>query len=141
VSVFIPIPIAELVPASEQPSKTYRLDFERGRIFAVGSCDGLEAANQFMKKTLLTPRFRCLIYDSQYGSEIKQTVIAGDVTSEYIETEMPRLVKDAVLADSRILDVYDFTLTFDSDPEKRERAYVRFKANTIFGPTVIEEVI
>lgn len=140
-SVFIPIPIAELAPASEQPSKTYRLDFERGRIFAVGSCDGLEATNQFIKKTLLTPRFRCLVYDNQYGSEIKQTIIAADVTREYIDTEIPRLIKDAVLVDTRVLDVYDFTITYDTDSEKRERAYVKFKANTIFGQTVIEEVI
>lgn len=134
--VFIPIPIAELEDAAEQPSRTYRLDFERGRIFPAGSCDGLEAANQFIKKTLLTPRFRCLIYDNQYGSELKQTIIAADATNEYIETEIPRLVKDACLADSRILDIYDFSCSFE-----KERAYIRFKANTIFGELVVEEVI
>ena len=135
-SVFIPIPIAEIETESEQPSKTYRLDIERGRIYPLGSCDGLEAANQFIKKTLLTPRFRCLIYDNQYGSEIKQTIIADDATNEYIETEIPRLVKDACLCDSRILDIYDFSCSFD-----KERAYIRFKANTIFGELVVEEVI
>jgi hypothetical protein len=134
--VFIPIPIAGLEQEREQPSKTYKLDFERGRIFAAGSCDGLEAANQFIKKALLTPRFRCLVYDSQYGSEIKQTIIAGDVSSEYIETEMPRLVKEALLADTRILDVYDFSFSFE-----REKAYIHFKASTIFGETIVEEVI
>ncbi len=134
--VFIPIPIAEIETESEQPSKTYRLDIERGRIYPLGSCDGLEAANQFIKKALLTPRFRCLIYDNQYGSEIKQTIIAADATSEYIETEIPRLVKDACLCDSRILDIYDFSCSFD-----KERAHIRFKANTIFGELVVEEVI
>ena len=135
-SVIIPIPIAEVEQEQEQPSRTYRLDFARGRIFAAGSTDGLDAANQFIKKTLLTPRFRCLIYDNQYGSEIKQTIIAGDVSSEYIETELPRLVKDALLVDSRILDVYDFSLSFD-----REYARIKFKADTIFGVSVVEEVI
>ena len=134
--VYIPIPIAELEQAREQPSRTYRLDFERGRIFAAGSCNGLEAANQFIKKALFTPRFRCLVYDNQYGSEIKQTIIAGDVSAEYIETEMPRLVKDALLVDTRILDVYDFAFTFD-----QEEARIWFKAVTIFGETVVEEVI
>lgn len=135
-AVFIPIPIAELEVAAEQPSKTYRLDIERGRIFPVGTCDGLEAVNQFIKKALLTPRFRCLIYDNQYGSEIKQTIIAADATSEYIETEIPRIIKDACLCDSRVLDIYDFSCSFD-----KEKAYIRFKANTIFGETVVEEVI
>jgi hypothetical protein len=140
-SVFIPIPIAELEPAGERPSKTYRLDFETGRIFAAGSCDGLEAVSQFIKKTLLTPRFRCLVYDSQYGSEIKQTIIAKDVTDEYIETEMPRLIRDAALADSRVLDVHDFAFTFGGDPEGRGSVCVRFKADTVFGTAAIEEVI
>jgi hypothetical protein len=135
-SVFIPIPIAELEQEREPPSKTYRLDFERGRIYALGSADGLEAANQFIKKALLSPRFRCLVYDNQYGSEIKQTIIAGDATTEYIETEMPRIVKDALLVDSRILDVHDFSYAFE-----HERAYIRFKAKTIFGDVAIEEVI
>lgn len=135
-SVFIPIPIEDIEVAAEQPSKTYKLDVERGRIFPVGTCDGLEAVNQFIKKALLTPRFRCLIYDNQYGSEIKQTIIADDATTEYIETEMPRIVKDACLCDSRILDIYDFSFSFE-----KERAFIRFTANTIFGETVVEEVI
>lgn len=135
-SVFIPIPIQEVEQEIERPSKTYKLDFKRGRIFAVGSCDGLEAVNQFIHKTLLTPRFRCLIYDNQYGSEIKQTIIAGDVTPEYIETDLPRLVKDALLVDSRILDVYDFSISLAD-----ERALVYFQAATIFGKTVVEVMI
>ncbi len=135
-SVFIPIPIEDIEIAAEQPSKTYKLDVERGRIFPVGTCDGLEAVNQFIKKALLTPRFRCLIYDNQYGSEIKQTIIADDATTEYIETEMPRIVKDACLCDSRVLDIYDFSFSFE-----KERAFIRFTANTIFGETVVEEVI
>ena len=134
--VFIPIPIEEIEVDTEQPSKTYKLDIERGRIFPVGTCDGLEAVNQFIKKALLTPRFRCLIYDNQYGSEIKQTIIADDATNEYIETEIPRIVKDACLCDSRVLDIYDFSFLFE-----KERAFIRFMANTIFGETVVEEVI
>ncbi|MDR1754397.1 MAG: DUF2634 domain-containing protein [Eubacterium sp.] len=135
-SVLIPIPVTEIVQGREEPSKTYRLDFS-GRILSCGSCDGLEAVNQFIKKTLLTPRFRCLIYDNQYGSEIKQTIIADDASEEYIRTDMPRIVKDALLCDTRILDVYDFAFSFSG----REKAYIYFKVNTIFGTTVVEEVI
>ena len=133
---FIPIPIATLEREREQTSRTYRLDYERGRIFAAGSCDGLEAVNQFIKKALLTPRFRCVIYDNQYGSEIKQLIITNDATQEFIETEMPRLVKDTLLIDNRILDVYDFTFEFNDD-----EVHICFKANTVFGETEIDEVI
>jgi hypothetical protein len=133
---FIPIPIRTVEQERELPSKTYLLDLERGRIFAAGSADGIEAVNQYIKKALLTPRFRCLIYDNQYGSEIKQTVIAGDATPEYIEAETPRLVRDALMVDTRILDVYDFSFVFEY-----EKAHIKFKASTIFGETVIEEMI
>ena len=56
--VTIPIPIADLEIARELPSKTYMLDFERKRIYPLGSANGREAVVQFMKKALLTPRFR-----------------------------------------------------------------------------------
>ena len=63
--VFIPIPIDEVTEAEEQPSLTYRLDLDNGRI--VGKVDGLEAVNQAIRKAIITPRFKCLIYDDQYG--------------------------------------------------------------------------
>ena len=134
--VFLPIPVADLVFEREQPSRTYRLDLKRGRIFGAGSCDGLDAVVQFITKTLLTPRFRCLIYDNQYGSELKQTIIAADVTRDYVVTEVPYLVADACLVDSRVLDVYDFDISFEHDI-----ARISFKAKTIFGEALIEEVI
>jgi hypothetical protein len=136
-AVFLPIPSADLEKENERPSKTYKLDFERGRIYSFGSADGLEAVKQYIKKALLTPRFRCLVYDNQYGSEIKQTIIAEDATSAYIESEMPRIVvRDALLCDSRILDVYDFSFAFET-----ENVYINFTADTIFGKTNISEVI
>ena len=135
-SVFIPIPISELQFEAEQPSRTYRLDSKRGRILPLGTSDGLDAVRQFIKKTLITPRFRCLIYDNQYGSELKQTIIAGDATPEFIETEIPRLVRDALLVDSRIFDVYDFSISFET-----ENADISFTAHTAFGHTNIKEVI
>jgi len=133
-SVLIPISIGEVEREQEQPSLTYRLDLDRGRI--IGKVNGLDAVNQFIRKALISPRFRCLIYDNQYGSEIKQTIIAGDASPEYIEAAMPRIVKDALFTDSRVLDVYDFSFSFAD-----EQASIRFTARTVFGETVIEEVI
>jgi transcription elongation factor Elf1 len=134
--VFIPIPIQELETEHEQPSRTYKLDIEQGRIFSCGSCNGIEAVNQFIKKTLLTPRFLCMVYSNQYGSEVKQISAASDVTAEYIETELPQLIKEACLTDSRILDVYGFSFKYEDN-----RAFISFSANTIYGDTTIEEVL
>lgn len=133
-SVLVPFPISTVEQEKEQPSLTYRWDPDRKRI--IGRVDGLEAVNQFIRKALVTPRFKCLVYNNQWGSEIKEVIIAGDVSPEYIEADMPRLVRDALFVDSRILDVYDFSFSFED-----EQAHIRFTADTIFGTTIVEEVI
>lgn len=132
--VFIPIPIETVTEAEEQPSLTYRLDLENGRI--VGKVDELEAVNQAIRKAIITPRFKCLIYDDQYGSEIEDAIITKDATVEYIEAVTEGFIKDALRPDTRILSVYDFRFEFE-----REKAYIFFRADTIFGQTEIEEVI
>ena len=76
--VFIPIPISGIEEEREEPSLTYKLDLDAGRI--AGKVDGLEAIKQFIRKALITPRFHCLIYDNQYGSEIKDTITSKNAT-------------------------------------------------------------
>lgn len=132
--VFIPIPIETISEAEEQPSLTYRLDLDKGRI--VGRVDTLEAVNQAIRKAIITPRFKCLIYNNQYGSEIEEAVIAKDASHEYLEAVVEGFVRDALRPDTRILSIYDFRFEFSEDV-----AYVFFKADTIFGKTEIEEVI
>lgn len=133
-TTFIPIPISAVVEEPEKPSKTYAIDLDRGRI--VGHVDGIGAVQQAIRKALITPRFKCLVYDNQYGSEIKDLIITKDATRELIETELPRLVEDALLPDTRILGVRDFSFSFED-----EKAYIKFTADTIYGQTAIEEVI
>ena len=86
-SVYIPLPINEVTEAVEKPSLTYNLDLEKGRI--IGKVDGIEAVKQAIHKAIITPRFKCLIYDNQYGSEIRDVIIAQDATPEYTETVIP----------------------------------------------------
>ena len=132
--VFVPIPIETVTEAQEKPSLTYRLDLEAGRI--VGFIDGLAAVNQAVHKAIITPRFKCLIYDNQYGSEVEDAIIAKDATPDYIETVVEGFIKDALLPDTSILDVYNFEITL-----KEDAAHISFQADTIYGETTIEEVI
>lgn len=129
----VPIEISQIIEETELSSKTYKLDIDTGRI--VGKVDELEAVNQFIRKALITPRFKCLVYNSQYGSEIRELTIT-DATPELIESEMPRLVEDALLYDSRILKIYDFKFIFIDDG-----AYIYLKVDTIYGTTEFEGVI
>ncbi len=80
-SVYIPIPVTEVVEAKEKPSKTYKLDLDKGRI--MGMVDGQEAVRQAIRKAIITPRFKCLIYNSQYGSEIEEAITQKDATEAY----------------------------------------------------------
>lgn len=133
-SVYIPLEIGEVQDAEELPSKTYKLDLDRGRI--AGYVDGQEAVRQAIRKAIITPRFKCLIYDHQYGSEVEDAVTVNDATREYTEAAVPGFVRDALRPDTRVLDVYDFGFEFEED-----KAYIRFVADTIFGKVSIEEVI
>lgn len=132
-SVFIPIGINEVTTAEELPSKTYKLDLDKGRI--MGYVDEQEAVRQAIRKVLITPRFKCLIYDNQYGSEIEDAVTVNDATRDYITSAVPWMAEDCLKPDSRILGVSNFGFDFREDG-----AYISFDADTIYGKVSIEEV-
>ena len=133
-TVYIPFPFETVTEAAKQPSKTYRLDLDNGRI--IGLIDEQEAVQQAIRKAIITPRFKCLIYNGQYGCEVEEAISRNDVTREYIETAVPGFVRDALKPDTRILKVYNFSFSYDKD-----KAYIAFCADTIFGKINISEVI
>lgn len=104
--------------SAEQPLKTYAIDFDNGVLG--GTVDGIEAIKQFVVKAIKTARFRFAIYDDDYGSEIED-LIGSDASTDLLETEIPRVIEEALLFDDRITDVYDFELTREGD-----RLYVSF---------------
>ncbi len=122
-----------------ETSKTYKIDFLNGRI--AGYVEGQEAVKQFIHKALNTPRFKCLIYSSLYGSEIKERLIDGTTTSEYLESDMKRMVEDAILYDGRVLNVNDFSFTTSESNGIKDRAEINFLTDTVFGTIKIQEVI
>lgn len=132
--IILSTPIETVEEAREAPSRTYRLDLDRGRI--VGTIDGIEAVRQAIQKAIITPRFKCLIYDNQYGSEIEETVVAKDASEDYILATAEGFIRDALLPDTRIIDISNFEFDFIGDS-----AHIKFTAETIFGQTDIEEEI
>lgn len=113
--------------SDEQPLKTYGLDFVNGEMG--GTVDGITAIKQFVEKAIKTARFRFAIYDDDYGSEIED-LIGSDASIELLETEVPRVIEEALLYDDRINDVYDFELTREGD-----------RLNVSFYIEINEEVI
>lgn len=86
------------------PAKTYRMDTRSRRI--VGMIDGRDAVLQFIKKVLDTTKYAYEIYDWYYGNELKALV---GKPYDYICTEIPRIVREALMTDDRIKDCRDFT--------------------------------
>ncbi len=118
-----------IVTEAEQPSKTYRIDYAKNQI--VGWIDGAQAVAQAIYKILLTERFRYLIYSWNYGAELESLI--GENYSVY-ESELKRIVKEAVLQDGRINSIRHFQLSRSG----RNAVSVSFTADTIYGEVPIE---
>jgi phage baseplate assembly protein W len=94
----------------QQPSLTWKIDFDKGRI--VGMTDGLDAIKQAVIMILKTERYEHLIYSFNYGSELKGLVGAEP---GFIRSDLKRRIKEALVQDDRIDDVTDFDITIDGD--------------------------
>lgn len=125
--------VESVTEAEEKPSKTYKLDFNSGRI--TNLIDETEAIKQYIRKAILTPRFKCLLYGPNYGSEVEAMMAANHWNREIEKSIIPGLVKDA-LNDSRILDVYNYSFE-----DGKDCLYINFSADTIFGTVEIREAM
>jgi len=90
--------------STTMPSKTYKIDWETGRIG--GFIDGREAIGQAMELALSTERYLWGIYSWNYGSELYTLIGQADA---YAMSEMERMIKDALSPDSRVKEAKDFT--------------------------------
>lgn len=109
--------LAELLAETEaeedvQPSKTYKLDFTTGRIG--GFIDETEALQQAVHKAIITARERFLIYTDEYGCELED-LIGSSVTKAFIETDIPRVIEEALVYDDRIDSINDLAITAVGD--------------------------
>lgn len=115
--------------------RTYKIDYETMTI-TKEIIDGVEAIKQFIYMALRTQRYEHLIYSTDYGSEIDVLLSDNEVTQEFKEMELPRLITEALIYDERIDDVTDF------DIEQRFDAFhVSFVVHTTEGILEIEEVL
>ena len=115
------------------PSKTYRIDFDNGRIS--GFTDEIEAVKQAIVLILNTDRFRHMIYSWDYGSELKN-VIGEDF--DIAESEAKRYITEALTQDDRITAVSDFIFTKMTE---KQTARISFTVETIYGTASGEVVI
>lgn len=117
--------VVEVQTAEKWPSKTYVMDIDGERITGT-TTDELTAVKQAIYKILNTERYRYPIYSWNYGVELAD--LFGKPIA-YVLPEIPRRIKEALVADDRIIDATAFELAHD----KRGNVLTRFKVITIFG--------
>lgn len=120
----------EPLEVQQQPSQTWKLDFDKGRV--IGRTDGLDAVRQAVFKELQTDRFFHDIYDFDYGHELKQLIGSSPV---FVESEAKRMIEEALMVDDRIdgIDNVEFEITGD-------QMLIRFTVQSVYG-SFNEEVI
>lgn len=111
-----------------QPSLTYALDLESGRIR--GKVDRLEALRQAVYLILSTERYDWLIYSWNYGCEFKELI---GQPKEFVLPELKRCISEALLQDDRITAVDGFEFTMGKDT-----VHVAFTVRSIFGDLEVE---
>ena len=111
-----------------QPSLTYDLDLESGRIR--GKVDRLEALRQAVYLILSTERYDWLIYSWNYGREFKELI---GQPKEFVLPELKRCISGALLQDDRITAVDGFEFTMGKDT-----VHVAVTVRSIFGDLEVE---
>lgn len=132
------IPQQEMVYSDDlevvnMPSLTYKIDYENNRI--EGTIDEIEAVEQSIDMMLETARYSEKVFPNWYGHEL-YSLVGQD--RFYIESEVERMIRDALVIDDRIVEVKDFTI---SDGQERDSIVVKFIVTTIFGDIDVEKVV
>lgn len=95
--------------------------------------DDLEALKQAIYKILATEQFEYPVYSFNYGIAWRQ-LIGED--KAYVRAEMRRMIKEALLQDSRIQEVDGFAFEFYGDTCR-----CTFHVQSIYGEIDIEKEV
>lgn len=115
----------------EEPTKTWFLDFEAGRV--VDITDGLQAIQQAVFMALSTTRYEQLIFSEEYGSELDSLIGSNPV---FIESEIRRMIEEALMPDDRISGIEDISVEYEND-----QLLARFTVITSYGSFDAEQVV
>lgn len=113
------------VEEAKEPAD-YEIDFETGNLTG-RIITGLDAIIQRAMIVLNTDRYFYSQYSWDHGSELNQ-LIGQNYDKDYIESEVKRMVSEALMTDENILDVTDF-----SDFMQNEKLTGSFTIDTVYG--------
>jgi len=114
----------KILEATIQPSLTYKIDTINKHLS--NKIDGKEAVLHAIEKILYTDKYAYEIYDWNYGQQLLK-LLGKDMS--FCETEIPRIISEALLQDDRIKEVTDYQFK-QTDINSLT---VSFLVKTIFG--------
>lgn len=135
-SIFPAIAVPESTVTGTSPityGKEPAFDFDAREFVMVDGrpkvVEGIEALKVWIQKTIRTARYRFPIYTFQYGCELEE-IIGKDIPRAVLESEVRRVIREALIYDDRIADVRDFKLE-----RGRDWLIVEFTVITALGDT------
>lgn len=116
---------------NEEIPREYVWDFQKnefilkdGKFIVV---EGLEALNIWIRKALITERYRYLAYTTDYGSEI-ESLVGKNYSKELTKSEIKRFLKEALEINPHIKGISDIDVLSHKD-----KITVNFKVETDLG--------
>ena len=111
---------------TETEQTDYEIDFATGALTG-RVITGFDAVIQWIRLTLGTERYFYNQFSWDYGSEL-ETLIGREESKEYIESEVNRMITDALSVNDAIEGITDMTISTEKDS-----LYAEFTVNTIYG--------
>ena len=114
----------------EKEPKEYEIDFTTGKLTG-RTITGLKAIEQWIYITLATDRYFYTQYSWNHGSELN-TLIGKNVSQAYVESEVKRMIEDALSQNEYILGIDDLECNITNDV-----LTASFKVLTTYGEVSI----
>jgi hypothetical protein len=140
-SIFPELEVTEINKADDERvayGKELAFDFAGGDFIMVDGSpkvvEGVEALKVWIEKAIRTARYRFPAYTFNYGCEIEE-IIGYDIPRPVLESEVQRVIREALIYDDRIEDVRDFIIERGGDWLK-----VTFRVITFLGDSFEQEV-
>lgn len=97
----------------EKEPKDYEVDFKTGKLTG-RIITGLDAIKQWIKLTLGIDRYYYTQFSWNHGSELN-TLIGKNVSAEYVESEVKRMLEEALLENEYINGIDDVECEIKND--------------------------
>nr|DAT23674.1 MAG TPA: Protein of unknown function (DUF2634) [Caudoviricetes sp.] len=116
----------EVIEDENNLNTDYEIDFNTGRLTG-RIITGLAAVVQWARLTLATERYFYTQYSWDYGSEL-QSLIGRNHSKDYIESEVKRILNEALLVNEDIKSIEDLRCDIEGD-----KLSISFGLETVYG--------